>query len=160
MSYYDEIAKGYDELHKKEQLQKLAFILQKISYNKNTKILDVGCGTFFTKDYFDCDIIGIEPSKGLIKQSKHKESIINTTAEGMDFLNNTFDIVISLTAIQNFTDVKKGIENIKRVGKQEFYLSVLKKSPKAKEIDKLIRGIFSVKETIIEEKDVIYCVYP
>jgi len=159
MSYYDDIAPGYDELHKEEQIKKLKLILHKISCTKDTKILDVGCGTFFSKDYFDCDIIGVEPSKGLIKYSKYKENIINTSAEEMIFEDNSFDIVISLTAIQNFSDIKKGLENIKRVGKNEFYLTVLQKSTKVREINTLIREIFDVSEVIVEEKDLIYCIY-
>ena len=45
---------------------------------------------------------------------------------------------------------------IKRVGKDRFVLSFLKRSDKKEIIDKLIRRIFKVREVIEEDKDLIY----
>ena len=67
-----------------------------------------------------------------------------------------FDVVVSITAIQNFHDIEKGLTEIARVGKDRFALSFLKKSGKKDMIDKLIRKIFDVKDVIEEDKDMIY----
>src|SRR3989338_6756437 len=75
MAYYDVIAKGYNELHSGEQLNKLSIIRNNIKINKNTKILDVGCGTGISSG-FDCFVAGIDPSIGLLRQNKNGKKIL------------------------------------------------------------------------------------
>ena len=48
MNYYDKIAKGYEELHKEEQLKKIKLIKTILKVNPTDKLLDVGCGTGLT----------------------------------------------------------------------------------------------------------------
>ncbi len=151
MTYYDEIANGYDELHKEEQLKKLKIIKDNLEINKFDKLLDVGCGTGFSLDYFDCNCIGIDPSK-MSKDSR----IIKGKAESLPFKDNEFDIVISVTAIHNFDDIEQGLKEMKRVGKDKFAFSVLKKSKSFNKIKKLIYNLFKIKKEIEEEKDVIF----
>lgn len=159
MGYYDEIAGSYDELYREEQLKKLELIKKKLAEHgfevtKGTKLLDVGCGTGISTDFWDCDATGIDHSAGLLDQNKEKKSrLIQAAAETIPFPDNSFDIVISITAIQNFNDIEKGLQEIKRVGTGEYVLSYLKKSKKAKMIKGLIERIFNVKEVIEEEKD-------
>ena len=64
--------------------------------------------------------------------------------------------VISVTALQNFTDIEKGLLEIKRVGKEYFAISVLKKSPKIKMIEELVPKLFPVQRIVEEEKDIIF----
>jgi ubiquinone/menaquinone biosynthesis C-methylase UbiE len=161
MTYYDDIAQGYEELHKEEQLKKIKIIKKELKINKKDKLLDVGCGTGLTTEPWDCQRFGIDPSKKLLEKAKEKEDKIEykiAPAEKIPYKENFFDIVISVTAIQNFNNIKKGLKEIKRVGKDKFVLTFLKKSQKKEEIDKLIREIFSVKKVIEEEKDLIYFV--
>lgn len=161
MNYYDHIAQGYDELHGEEQLKKLALIKNKLDeldfkINKNTKLLDVGCGTGISTDFWDCDATGIDPSERLLKQNKKgKSKLIHAKAEKIPFPDNSFDIVISVTAIQNFKDIKKGLDEIKRVGKDMFALSFLKKSEKSGKIKNLIEEKYNIIDIIEEEKDII-----
>jgi ubiquinone/menaquinone biosynthesis C-methylase UbiE len=77
-------------------------------------------------------------------------------AEKLPFKDRCFDYVISVTAVHNFKDIKKGLEEIKRVAKKEVVLSIMKKSSKFNEIEKSIRDLFQVKKTIEEEKDIIF----
>lgn len=161
MNYYDEIAKNYDELHKEEQLEKIKIVFDLDLVKPKDKLLDVGCGTGFSLDCFECsEAIGIDPSKKLVEQYKGKQKIIVGNGENLPFKNNGFDVVISFTAIQNFDDVEKGLKEIKRVGNNKFALTFLKKSTKAKIIEDLIRKIFSEFkiEKIEEEKDFIFIV--
>jgi len=159
MGYYDDIAEGYDELYSKEQLKKLKLIREKleehgIKITSGTKLLDVGCGTGISTDLWNCDATGIDPSKELLNQNKgQKSKLIQAAAEDMPFEDDSFDIVVSVTAIQNFDDIEKGLEEIKRVGRGCFILSFLKKSEKADMIKGLIDGIFDVKDIIEEDKD-------
>ena len=158
MNYYDEIAQGYEELHKEEQEKKITIIKTKFQPNKEETLLDVGCGTGLTTRTWDCKRFGIDPSKKLLEKAiqQDKEGTYKlASAESIPFKDNNFDIVISITAIQNFTDIEKGLNEIKRVGKDKFILTFLKKSSKASQIESLIAKIFKVKEKIEEEKDII-----
>ena len=162
MKYYDIIAKSYDELHEEEQKKKVGVIKKQLKINKDTKLLDVGCGTG-TSSQFDCKVTGIDPSPELLKRGKKKYpeiKFVKAYAEKLPFKNKSFDIVVSITAIQNFNNIEKGIKEIKRVGKNQFALSFLKKSKKAKDIEKIIRKEFKdykIKK-IIEDKDIILIV--
>ena len=80
-------------------------------------------------------------------------------AEQLPFLNESFDIVVSFTAIQNFDDIKKGLGEMKRVlkpfGSMDI-LTALKKSDKIGSIEDSIRSSFEVIELVEEEKDIIF----
>lgn len=171
-NYYDSISQGYEELHKEEQLKKIEIIKQYLKPRKTDKLLDVGCGTGLTTMPWNCQRYGIDPAKKLIEKAieKNNEEIIKqkknnkrkkkinykiAQAENIPYPDKYFDYVISITAIQNFQDIEKGLKEIKRVGKGKYILSFLKKSKKAQKIKKLIYKIFDVKKEIEEEKDYI-----
>jgi ubiquinone/menaquinone biosynthesis C-methylase UbiE len=160
MTYYDEIAKGYDELHREEQENKIGIIKQKLKVNPEDKLLDVGCGTGVATRPWRCKRFGIDPSKKLLEKAKQADLDGNyalAPAEKIPFEDNSFDIVISITAIQNFDDIEKGLKEIKRVGKGRFVLSFLKKSGKAEMIERLINHIFqNIYKRVEEEKDIIF----
>jgi ubiquinone/menaquinone biosynthesis C-methylase UbiE len=160
MSYYDEISEGYEELHKKEQLKKVELIKKHLKLKVSDKLLDVGCGTGLTTEPWKCKRYGVDPAPKLLEKSRDKDKIEYklAPAENIPYDDNYFDVVISVTAIQNFQDIEKGLKEIKRVGKEKFVLSFLKKSPKKEVINKLIRKLFKVDNLIEEEKDFIYFV--
>jgi ubiquinone/menaquinone biosynthesis C-methylase UbiE len=166
--YYDGIAKGYDELHGAEQLKKLEFIgreiysdpLLKNFITPSGKLLDVGCGTGISTGFFKSgEKYGIDPSNKLITIARINHPYCEFTigrAEKLPYKNRQFDTVISLTAIQNFTDIESGLNEIKRVGKDCFILTFLKRSPKHELIERLISNNFGILKKFEEEKDVIY----
>jgi len=156
MNYYNQISDGYDELHGEEQLKKARIIRDKIESKRGDKLLDVGCGTGSYLDIFDCDVTGIDPSQELISRYKGTHQLLLGKAEDLEFEDNEFDIVISITSIHNFEDIEKGLKEIKRVGKKRFVFSVLKRSNKAELIEKLIKELFKIDEKIQEDKDIIY----
>ncbi|MFW5866062.1 MAG: class I SAM-dependent methyltransferase [Nanoarchaeota archaeon] len=161
MDYYDSIASGYDELHKVEQFQKLAIIDKTGIVRDSDRLLDVGCGTGFSLDYFSVkEAIGIDPSQGLISQYKGKQTIMQGYAESLPFDDHSFDVVISLTAIQNFDDIEKGLLEMKRVGKDRFALTILKRSPSTNLMRDFVKEIFEnhAIEEIEEEKDIIFLI--
>ena len=153
MDYYNEISKGYDELYKDEQLSKISLIKKYIKINKNTKILDVGCGTGISSD-FECFVVGIDPSIELLKQNKRIWLL--GTAESIPFKDSSFDYVISVTAMHNFDNIKKSLMEMKRVGKDKFVFSILKKSKKFGYIKWLIEENFEVEEIVDEDKDTMF----
>ncbi|MGM5480583.1 MAG: class I SAM-dependent methyltransferase [Nanobdellota archaeon] len=161
MNYYDAIAEGYDNLHKEEQFAKFAVIKDSNIIKENDRLLDVGCGTGFSLDYFSVkESVGIDPSQGLIDQYKGKQSIMKGCAEDLPFEDNSFDIIISVTAIQNFSNIKQGLSEMKRVGRDRFVITILKRSLTTKLTRKYVKAIFegfTIKE-IEEEKDIIFLI--
>jgi ubiquinone/menaquinone biosynthesis C-methylase UbiE len=159
MNYYDEISEGYEELHKEEQLKKVNIILSKLKIKPTDCLLDVGCGTGLYLDLFKCNVVGVDPAKKLLEKYKGKNKIVLARAEELPFSDKSFNIVTSITAIQNFEDIKKGLGEIERVGKDRYVLSALKRSAKIGRIEKLINDMFIVDERIEEEKDLIFLCY-
>lgn len=157
MTYYDEISQGYEELYREEQQKKLDYISQFFTPQKDDLLLDVGCGTGVTTRYWDCRRVGIDPAIKLIRRAKNAY-YLNGEAEHLPFKDNSFDVVVSITAIQNFHDIKKGLAEIKRVGKERFVLSALKKSEKIKGIRREIQKIFDVTEEHEEDRDIIFII--
>jgi len=161
MTYYDEISEGYEELHGEEQLKKIEIIKQKIKVKQTDKLLDVGCGTGLTTRCWDCKRYGIDPAKRFVEaaqKSDKKGKYFLAAAEKIPFEDNFFDIVISITAIQNFEDIEKGLREIKRVGKRKFVLSFLKKSQNMEKIERLISSFFSPSCMVEEDKDIIFLI--
>lgn len=153
--YYNQIAKGYNELHGEEQKKKLAIVKKYIKTKPNETLLDIGCGTGISSD-FKCKVTGIEPSKELIKQAKIKTIV--GKAEKLPFPDKSFDYIISLTAAQNFEDIPKAIQEMKRVLKKEGAISILKKSRLLELLKKELKKNFKIENEIEEEKDIIFII--
>jgi len=156
MSYYDDISEGYEELHKEEQLKKVRLIVSKLELKPADTLLDVGCGTGMYLYLFKCKVTGVDPAKKLIAKYKGKHRIMLARAEELPFPNNSFDVVTGITVIHNFEDIKKGMREIKRVGRSRFVFSVLKRSSKLEQIERLIKKLFGIDEIIEEDKDLIF----
>lgn len=160
-AYYNGIAQGYDELYKEEQEQKLTHITKhftsEFTIKETDTLLDVGCGSGVSTLYFKTKTqTGIDPSKELIRLAKQKSSTAKFSvapAEAIPFNDNQFDVVLSLTAIQNFDDIDKGICEIARVGKDRFIVTFLKNSPKKQEIRTCINRHLTIIKEIEETKD-------
>src|SRR3989338_7223005 len=149
MDYYTSISRGYNELHMEEQLSKISIIKDNIKIGRSSKILDVGCGTGISSD-FGCFVVGIDPSIGLLTQNKNTKLL--GIAEYLPFRDNSFDFVISVTAVHSFNDIEKSISEMKRVGKKNFVFSILRRSKKSGLIRDLILKNFRVLKIIEEEK--------
>ncbi len=151
MDYYDQISKGYPELHREEQLAKIRLIRQNMNMMPGDILLDLGCGPGFGD--FGCRSVGLDSSIGLLRQAKIP-SVLGK-AEDLPFRDSSFDTVVSVTAVQNFDDIEKALLEARRVGKNSFAFSFLKRSPKAPMIERLIQKHFRVEKRIDEEKDII-----
>jgi ubiquinone/menaquinone biosynthesis C-methylase UbiE len=155
MGYYDDISEGYEELHREEQEKKIAVIKPLLSLNPYDTLLDVGCGTGLTTIPWECKRYGIDPAPKLLERAHKGPEYKLAPAEAIPYPDNFFDVVVSITALQNFSDIRKGLEEIKRVGKNRFVLTFLKRSPKREEIMQILSEIFYIDKMIEEEKDLI-----
>ena len=154
MLNYDKIAHNYNELHYKEQLNKVMAIIKELNI-KSEKVLDIGCGTALYSGLFK-DYLGIDNSIEMMRNAN--ANILFGYAEDLPFKDNSFDAIISVSAIHNFNNIKKSISEIKRVSKKKVAITLFKRSKKFSYIKKLILKNFDVKE-IDSDKDVIFVGY-
>ena len=160
-NYYDSIADGYDKLYKEEQINKLAIIKSQILIKKDSNILDIGCGSGISSN-FDCNVIGIDPSKNLIEIAKKNDKMLNhkylvESAENMislKFSDKQFDFVLSISAIHHVKKLEKLIPELKRIGKK-FIFSILNRISSKEKIINIINNNFKITKTINESKDII-----
>ena len=160
-NYYDAIAAGYEELHRDEQEKKILLVKKYLKVKKTDLLLDVGCGTGITSN-FPCDVVGLDSSAELLKRfSAPLAKSVKTVcalAEKMPLENESFDVVVSITALQNFDNPEQGLKEMCRVGKKNarYAVSFLKKSPKREKLAALIEKYFTVTKEIEEEKDALF----
>ena len=147
--YYNTTAQGYEELHGDEQREKMKECMNCIKPKENEKLLDIGCGTGISTEVWNCESFGIDPAEKLIeiaKNKKGKSKYIISDAENIPFEDDYFNYVISITAIQNFSDIDKALNEISRVLKKEGKLVItsLKDSQKIEIIELKIKNIFDI----------------
>lgn len=148
INYYNGISEGYNELYLEEQLDKYNFIKDSIPAAERT--LDLGCGTGkITKKLKAKIIVGADISFEMIKKAEIKNKIV-CSAENLPFKNKSFDLVLSLTMLQDIEDKKRAVNEIKRVCGKSFIVSILKKNRTMEEISNLFGGKVKILE---QEKD-------
>jgi ubiquinone/menaquinone biosynthesis C-methylase UbiE len=152
--YYNQIARGYQELHGEEQLRKARIVLYNLVVSPSDSLLDVGCGNAKYLSIFPCRKMGIDPAHELSKLADI--TVVHGVAEKLPFSENEFDIVISLTAVHNFDDFGAGLQEMLRVSRRDIVVSLLKKSPRFSEIVKAISQILPVRKRVEDLHDVIF----
>ena len=159
--YYDEIAKGYNELYGEEQLKKWEIAKKLINLSKNDRVLDLGCGTGLITEKISKkvdSIVGLDLSEEMIKNSIKRNNIsyVVGNAKKLPFENNEFDKVVSFTVIQDIDKWDYVLKEIKRVSKGEILITVLKRKKNLTELKKIISAYFKIKNFDEEEKDFIF----
>ncbi len=153
---YDKIADSYEELYREEQIDKLNIIAENIKVKNSDKLLDIGCGTGISTNFFKCSSVGIDISRKLLERGER--NLIYGNAENLPFKEKKFDIILCITAIHNFDDPEKALREILRVKKDKstVVMTLLKKSSKFNEIKNLIKKYFKNIKEIDSKKDIIF----
>ena len=95
----------------------------------NLRILDVGCGTGYTtlgilrrKDA--CDVVGLDMNPVQLRraqrnlsQEKERLTISRGDADNLPFIDDSFDAVISVGAVEYFPDPERTVKELARVTK-------------------------------------------
>jgi len=107
-------------------------IIKKFKLNKNSKILDVGCGKGFLlyeikKIIPNCSVFGFDISKYEIKKSKKevKKFLFHHDArKKFPFQRNYFDLTLSFACLHNLeiNDLEFSINEINRVSKKSYIM--------------------------------------
>ena len=153
MRYYNQISNGYDELHREEQLRKLSVIKTNLSIEKSAVLLDIGCGTAFAKDIFNCNYFGFDPSFELLK--KASGNVFQAGAEHIPLKNRSMDISICVSVLHHIKDLDKALNEITRVTKNQIVFSLFKKSKCCEEIRNSVENSFKGDKIIDADKDLI-----
>ena len=156
-NFYSTISSSYNKLYEEEQLKKLNLIKQSIEIKNNSLLLDIGSGTGISSSFFNCKTIALDNNLDMLK--KYSGLKINAAAEFLPFKSKIFDIILSVTAIQNFNDMESSIKEIKRISREnsQIIITCLKKSKKLNKIREIMNKNFVFRE-IEEEKDIIFLV--
>ena len=128
-----------------------------LKMDKKDKVLDVGCGTGLFFRHLPKGSKGIDPSEGLLKQvpKKFKRMAKKASAESIPYPDNSFDVVVSVTALQNAKNPEKAVMEMKRVGKGKFGISFPKRSPKRKLLEAILKKEFPAGKLVEEDKDLM-----
>lgn len=147
--HYDRIARIYERQYAEEQTAKINAILPHVCLDKESFVLDVGCGSGFlfplmTRVQF---IIGVDVSKKLLQKAKwhmkifSNAHIIRGDSDYLPFQNNIFDLVFALTLLQNVPNPLTTLEEIKRTSKSQAVIAVtiLKKEFSKEDFTRLLK---------------------
>ncbi|MFH1638415.1 MAG: class I SAM-dependent methyltransferase [Candidatus Woesearchaeota archaeon] len=153
MGYYSDIAEGYDELHREEQIKKLKLLAK--HFKPKGRMLDIGAGTGISTSFFNnVDAVALDPSEDMLNHFDGEKAIGD--AEHLPFPDKSFDSIISVTALHHVKNVGKAAAEIMRVAKDDaaFAFTILKKAKNSEELREKLKKIFDLEE-IEEEKDYI-----
>lgn len=97
------------------------------------KVLDIGCGKAhllyeLTQVVPGIQVTGLDISEYAITHAKEeiKPYLMQGTAQNLPFKDNSFDLIISLNTLHNLKvyDLKKAIQDIERISKDNSYIVV------------------------------------
>ncbi len=118
-SYYNAIAKGYDELYGEEQRRKYRKGLEMLE--PSGKLLDIGCGTgLLIEELGDLVYFGIDVSLEMLKVAKKRgaSAVVNlilADVQLMPFRSNAFKTCYSFTVLQNVPNKGAFLSEVNRI---------------------------------------------
>lgn len=127
MRRYDQSARVYDIQYFDEQETKIRTIMQNLRMPRGIRILDAGCGTglLFRNVVNKADFaVGIDISRGLIQEARKKTqhyrnvALVLADTDNMPLLDESFDIILAVTLMQNLPAPTATLTEFKRVAKE------------------------------------------
>ena len=144
---YDKSAEFYDPRYNKIQEEKYEIMSE--YFPKNWSLaLDLGCGSGLLSKKLD-NLIGMDISFGMLKIAKYRgEKVVQAESENVPFKSGIFDVVFSFSVLQSSDDLKKSIEEAKRVLKARgiFIMTYLNKKFDSKVISVLKKHFDNIKQ--------------
>lgn len=130
MDYYNHISKGYEELYREEQEEKWEVLKDYVDV-RGKKVLEVGCGTgIITEKLQEAkELTAVDKSRKMIEVAREKginAKFLVADATKLPFKDDEFDLVISVTMLQDLEDPLKAIEEMRRVGRKVIFTCLAK----------------------------------
>lgn len=150
MRHYDQSATVYDTQYHEEQEAKIKTVIDDLTLDKDSIVLDAGCGTGLLFEHIAEKtkfVIGSDISRGILKEGKkraknHKNAaLILADADHMPFSDHSFDAVFAITLLQNMPNPLETLKEMKRVGKSNaiFAVSGLRKAFTQEEFESMLK---------------------
>lgn len=122
MKHIFENRKKYSKINKNwVDSNQIFYQLVKKETNKNTKILDIGCGNsqLLRPIYYDnLNVYGIDPDKEKISKNKIIKHLKVAKGEKLPFKNNFFDLIVFVWVFEHLENPEKVISEAYRVLKK------------------------------------------
>jgi len=174
---YNSTSNFYDERYRKIQNEKYTIQFKNTDFRYKT-LLDAGCGTGLLFEYIsnlkfanlnrEFRYIGLDISWKMLMQFYRKvkssnyrvsRNLILGDIENLPFREAKFNLIFSITSLQNLQDLEKGLEELFRVGREDtaLKLSILRKQLKLEEVITYLNSwTINLRIEILEElEDVI-----
>lgn len=166
---FDSIARRYDFMnaamslgqHKRWRNKALKSALNKLPEKENLKVLDVACGTgdisFRLHELLpDAHITGIDLSDGMLEIASKKLEEMDSSARNlivfgkgnslsMPFHNGDFNLITVAYGVRNFSDLRQGLREMRRVLKPGGVLCVIELSTPRNPVTKAAYRLYSGK---------------
>ena len=151
MRSYDTTAQIYEMRYFEEQTAKIKEALEATAINKNSLVLDAGCGTGILFAYIAKKaktIIGLDVSRKILFEAKRRAdnfqnvNLILADADNMPLKERLFKNVFAFTLLQNMPSPAKTLSEIKRVANKNAIIVVtgMKKTFALNEFERLLRS--------------------
>ncbi len=127
MRRYDLTAEMYERRYAEEQAVKYKAALKHIVINKDSKVLDVGCGTGLLFSHIAAEaqiVLAVDISSRLLQQGKERSRgfcrvhLVKADADHLPFINNQFNVILAFTVLQNMPKPLETLNEIKRNAQQ------------------------------------------
>lgn len=175
---YNSTSSFYDDRYREIQNEKYTLQFKNTDFRYKT-LLDAGCGTGLLFEYIsnlkfvnlnkELRYIGLDISWKMLVQFYKKTKRTNYRGNGnlvlgdienLPFRDAKFNLIFSITSLQNLQDLKKGLKELVRVGNEDtaIKLSILRKQLKLEEVIAYLNSwTINLKTDILEElEDVIF----
>jgi len=128
MNHYNCTAHLYNKRYAEEQTLKIKTGIENIELNRESSILDLGCGTGLLLPRIQKtakNVVGLDISKSMLKEiTPHIESSANihlilADADYTPLRDNYFDAVLAITLLQNMPNPHKTLQETKRITKPD-----------------------------------------
>ncbi len=150
---YDKTANIYNNRYRSVQFEKYRIALDDIQLSG--KILDLGAGTGLLSNFLNKKLVSIDISKKMLLKSNSK-NILGDIAK-LPFKDNSFDTVLSFSALMNSSSPQKTISEVHRILKPKgiFVVTYLKSFDFTKDL----QHKFRIHKSIDCNEDICFVLY-